>query len=203
MDFSAFLSGLAMMASLIVAIGAQNAFVLRQGLRDEHVLAVVLICALSDAALVTLGVVGFAAIAARAPWLDSVMRWGGAAFLAWCGAVSLRSALRSTEALTAAAAVEKAALGAVVAHCLAITWLNPHVYLDTVFLIGAVSTQFPGAEAWFGAGAMTASFAFFFALGYGARRLRPVFARPSAWRALEAAIALVMWTISVRLVAGA
>ena len=203
MDFSAFLGGLSVLLSLIVAIGAQNAFVLRQGLRDEHVLAVVLICALSDAVLITVGVTSFGGIAIRAPWLDPVLRWGGACFLAWYGATSLHSALRSTGALTATGPAEKAALREIVLTCLAITWLNPHVYLDTVFLIGAISTQFPGSGGSFAAGAMTGSFAFFFALGYGAKRLKPIFARPSAWRTLEAIIALVMWSISFRLVAGA
>jgi L-lysine exporter family protein LysE/ArgO len=154
MDLLAFLGGLSVLLSLIVAIGAQNAFVLRQGLRDEHVLAVVLICALSDAVLITVGVTSFGGIALRAPWLDPVLRWGGACFLAWYGATSLRSALRSTGALTAAGPAEKAALKEIVLTCLTITWLNPHVYLDTVFLIGAISTQFPGFGASFAAGAM-------------------------------------------------
>jgi L-lysine exporter family protein LysE/ArgO len=203
MDFSAYFSGLSVLLSLIVAIGAQNAFVLRQGLRDEHVLAVVLNCALSDAALIALGVSSFSGIMLRMPWLDPVLRWGGACFLAWYGAMSLRSALRWTGALTAAGPAERAALKKITLTCLAITWLNPHVYLDTVVLIGAISTQLPGAGASFAAGAMTGSFVFFLSLGYGAKRLRPIFARPSAWRTLEAVIALVMWSVSFRLVAGA
>jgi len=203
MNFSVFLAGLATLLSLIVAIGAQNAFVLRQGFPDEHVLAVVLICALSDAVLITVGVTSFGGIVIRAPWLDPVLRWGGACFLAWYGATSFRSALRSTEALTAAGPAEKAALKEIVLTCLAITWLNPHVYLDTVFLMGAISTQFPGSGASFAAGAMMGSFVFFFALGYGAKRLKPIFAKPSAWRTFEAIIGLVMLSISFRLVAGA
>jgi L-lysine exporter family protein LysE/ArgO len=202
MDFAVFLAGMTMGLSLIVAIGAQNAFVLRQGLRDEHVLAVCLACAVSDALLILLGVSGFARIAALMPWLDPAMRWGGAAFLVCYGVKSLDSALRSTEALTAGGAAAAGAFRTVTA-CLAITWLNPHVYLDTVVLLGTVSTQFAGGEASFAAGAITGSFLFFFSLGYGAACLRPVFAAPSSWRLLEGATALVMWTIALMLIADA
>jgi L-lysine exporter family protein LysE/ArgO len=203
MDGAVFLTGLTMGLGLIVAIGAQNAFVLRQGLRGEHVFAICLTCAVSDAALILLGVAGFGRIVAAAPWVDPVMRYGGAAFLVWYGARSLRSALRSTEALAVGAAAGAAPLRPVLLTCLAFTWLNPHVYLDTVVLLGAISTQFPGAEDVFAAGAITGSFLFFFSLGYGAAWLRPVFARPAAWRALEGAIAFVMWAIAFKLVAGA
>jgi len=172
MQLSVFLTGLTAGLGLIVAIGAQNAFVLRQGLRREHVLPVVLTCALSDAALILLGVTSFARIAALLPWLDPAMRFGGAAFLAWYGLRSLRAALRSTDALRVTAEGAAAPLGRVLLACLAFTWLNPHVYLDTVVLLGSMSTQFPGAQAAFAAGAMTGSFLFFFALGFGASRLR-------------------------------
>ncbi|HRO10377.1 LysE/ArgO family amino acid transporter [Amaricoccus sp.] len=201
MDFPVFLAGMTMGLSLIVAIGAQNAFVLRQGLRGEHVFAVCLTCALSDAALILVGVTSFARIAALLPWLEPAMRVGGAAFLAWYGARSLRSALTSTDALTVGAG-EAAGLGGALLACLAITWLNPHVYLDTVVLLGTVSTRFPGGGAAFAAGAIAGSFLFFFALGYGAARLRPLFARPAAWRVLEGAIAAVMWTLALRLAVG-
>jgi L-lysine exporter family protein LysE/ArgO len=201
MNFSVFLAGMSTLLSLIVAIGAQNAFVLRQGLRNEHVLAVVTICALSDAILITLGVTSFGKIALRAPWLDPAMRYGGACFLAWYGVKRLNSALRSTMALSPEGSTERANLMPVMLACLALTWLNPHVYLDTVVLLGAISTQFPGAEASFAAGAISGSFLFFVSLGYGATRLRPLFARPSAWRTFEATIALVMWSISFRLIA--
>ena len=202
MELAVFLTGLSAGLGLIVAIGAQNAFVLRQGLRGEHVLPVVLTCALSDAALILLGVTSFARIAAVLPWLDPAMRYGGAAFLGWYGLRSLRAALRSTDALRVTAEGAAAPLGRVLAACLAFTWLNPHVYLDTVVLLGSMSTQFPGAQASFAAGAMSGSFLFFFALGYGAARLRPLFASPRAWRVLDAAIAAVMWTIALRLVTG-
>lgn len=202
-SYPVFLAGLTMGLSLIVAIGAQNAFVLRQGLRGEHVLAVCLACAVSDAALIIIGVTSFAKIAKVLPWLDPVMRYGGAAFLLLYGARSLWSALRSDAALTEARATGTRALVPTLLTCLALTWLNPHVYLDTVVLLGTISTQFPGQQAVFAAGATFGSFLFFFALGYGAAWLRPVFAQPSAWRALEGAIALVMWAIAFELVSGA
>lgn len=202
MNLSVFFTGMTMGLSLIVAIGAQNAFVLRQGLRNEHVFAACLTCAVSDAILIAVGVTSFARIAAWLPWLDPAMRYGGAAFLIWYGARSLRSALRSSEALAVGTSAERSDLTKTLLACLAITWLNPHVYLDTVVLLGTISTQFPGFEASFAAGGVSASFLFFFSLGYGATRLRPVFAKPSAWRILEAVIALVMWAIAFRLVAG-
>lgn len=202
MNLSVFFAGMTMGLSLIVAIGAQNAFVLRQGLRNEHVFAVCLACALSDAILIVVGVTSFGKMATWLPWLDPVMRYGGAAFLIWYGARSVRSALRSTKALTVGASTERGELVRTLLACLAITWLNPHVYLDTVVLLGTISTQFPGFEFSFAAGAVAASFLFFFALGYGARWLRPVFAKPSAWRLLEAIIALVMWAIAFKLIAG-
>lgn len=203
MGLPVFLTGLTMSLSLIVAIGAQNAFVLRQGLRDEHVLPVCLTCALSDTALIVLGVAGFARVTSALPWLDPVMRYAGAGFLAWYGAKSLRSALTATGALDAAGATGARALSRTILACLAITWLNPHVYLDTVVLLGAISSRFPGREVAFALGAAAGSFLFFFGLGYGAGRLRPLFARPRAWRILEVAIAVVMWAIAFRLVAAA
>ncbi len=202
MDFSAYLSGLGMGLSLIVAIGAQNAFVLRQGLKGGHVFAVCLTCALSDVVLIVLGVSSFGRIAAWLPWLDPVMRFGGAAFLAFYGFKNLMSAVRSHGALDVSAANGASPLMPTLVACLAITWLNPHVYLDTVVLLGTISTQFPGREAQFATGAMTASFAFFFSLGYGAAWLRPVFAKPTAWRLLEAGIAAIMWAIAGSLVVG-
>ena len=188
--------------SLIVAIGAQNAFVLRQGLKGRHVFAVCLTCALSDVALIVLGVSSFSRIAAVLPWLDPAMRYGGAAFLAVYGLRNLMSALKSHGALDAGGGNGATPLWPTLIACLAITWLNPHVYLDTVVLLGTISTQYPGREAAFALGAMTSSFAFFFSLGYGAARLRPIFAQPTAWRLLEGAIAAIMWTIAASLVIG-
>lgn len=201
MPLPTYLTGFSIGLSLILAIGAQNAFVLRQGLRGEHVFAVALTCALSDAILIALGVGGFRTLVTQAPWLDPAMRLGGAAFLLWYGARSLHSALTSRTTLTPAD-IPPAPLGKTLLACLAFTWLNPHVYLDTVVLVGSISTQFPHAEHIFGLGAITASFAFFFALGYGATLLRPVFATPRAWRLLETAIAVLMWSIAAKLLSG-
>lgn len=186
--------------SLIVAIGAQNAFVLRQGLRGEHVFAVCLVCALSDAVLIAAGVSGMSEIARVAPAVAPAMRYAGAAFLVAYGLRSFRAAWAADAALVPAEG-GGGSLGRALAVCLALTWLNPHVYLDTVLLIGSVATQYPDRAA-FAAGAMTASFVFFFGLGYGARWLRPAFARPAAWRALEVGIGAVMWAIALRLLAG-
>jgi L-lysine exporter family protein LysE/ArgO len=201
MSVPVYFTGFSMGLSLIVAIGAQNAFVLRQGLRSEHVFAVCLTCALSDALLILLGVTGFQQISMVLPWLDPLMRYGGAAFLIWYGARNLYSALRSSGALAArdagASSLRRALL-----TCLALTWLNPHVYLDTVVLLGTISTRFPGLEASFAAGAVTASFLFFFSLGYGATKLRPVFANPTAWRVLEGLVAVTMWLIAFKLLGG-
>lgn len=201
MDFSTYLTGFTMGLTLIVAIGAQNAFVLRQGLRGEHVLAVVATCALSEAILVSVGVAAFGQIAAVMPGLEPAMRYAGAAFLFWYGAKNLQSALGAASVLVAASG-NVTPLASTLVTCLALTWLNPHVYLDTVVLLGSISTQFPGAEASFGAGAVTASFVFFSTLGFGARWLRPLFANPRAWRILEGVIALTMWLIAIKLLTG-
>ena len=187
--------------SLILAIGAQNAFVLRQGLRRSHVFAVCLTCALSDAALIAAGVAGFGSLAEAAPWIEPVMRWGGALFLIVYGARALLSAWRGGAVLMVeGGAVE--ALGPVLVTCLALTWLNPHVYLDTVVLLGSVAAQYEDRVS-FAIGAMTASFVFFFTLGYGARRLAPLFARPQAWRVLDLCVGLLMWAIAAALIRGA
>lgn len=187
--------------SLIVAIGAQNAFVLRQGLRNEHLFAVCLACSLSDAVLIVIGVTSFRQISVWLPWLDPVMRYGGAAFLLWYGARSLWTAIHSPGTLAAGPA-SAMSFRVTLLTCLALTWLNPHVYLDTVVLLGTISTRFAGHEASFAAGAATASFLFFFSLGYGAIWLRPVFLKPAAWRILEILIALVMWSIAIKLLVG-
>lgn len=202
MDLAVFFTGMMMSLSLIVAIGAQNAFVLRQGLRGEHVLAVCLACAISDAILITVGVTSFGTVSEWLPWLEPVMRYGGAAFLTWYGVKSLMSALRSKEALAADSSLPKTGLFRTLVACLALTWLNPHVYLDTVVLLGTISTQFTGRQGSFAVGAVLGSFVFFFALGYGAIKLRPVFERPTAWRILETLIALVMWIIAFKLLVG-
>lgn len=192
-----FLTGL----SLILAIGAQNAFVLRQGLRREHVAAVVAVCALSDAVLIAAGVTGFGLLAARLPGLGEGMRWAGVAFLLAYGALRFRAALRGGEALRPSEG-PGAPLGRVLATCLLLTWANPHVYLDTVVLLGSIAAQYDPLRAAFGLGAMLASGVFFSALGFGARLMAPVFARPAAWVVLEVGVGLTMWAIAAGLAFG-
>ncbi len=199
--FQAGVSGFLVGISLIAAIGAQNAFVLRQGLRREHVGAVVLTCGLSDAVLIAAGVLGFGAVSAAVPWLAQAMRWGGVAFLVVYGALRFRAAFRGGAALMPAADL-RAPLGQVLATCLVLTWANPHVYLDTLVLVGSIaSTHAPWANA-FGVGAALASVSFFATLGYGARLLAPVFARPRAWVWLEVIVGVVMWAIAAGLAFG-
>jgi L-lysine exporter family protein LysE/ArgO len=195
----ALLSGLALGLGLIVAIGAQNAFVLRQGLRLEHVAAVVTVCAVSDVALIVAGVLGAGAVLAQVPWLVPVVCFAGAAFLLGYGALAARRALRPG-ALLPDAAGARAGLAATVGTCLALTWLNPHVYLDTVVLLGSMASTH-GEHRWqFATGAGVGSVLWFTGLGYGARLLRPVFARPGAWRVLDGVIAVVMAALAASLV---
>jgi L-lysine exporter family protein LysE/ArgO len=197
------LSGFAVSFSLILAIGAQNAFVLRQGLARRHVFAVCLTCAVSDAALIGAGVAGVGALTAATPWLRLAMVWSGAAFLIAYGALRFRTALRPG-ALRADAAEGAQSLGAAIAATLAFTWLNPHVYLDTLGLVGAIGAGFaPDERPAFATGAIAASFVFFFALGYGARLLAPLFAKPGAWQVLDALIGAVMWALAAMLLAEA
>lgn len=195
---SAIFAGYITALTLIMAIGAQNAFVLRQGLRRANVLAVVLVCACSDAILVTVGVFGFEWVESVLPGVLPVIKFGGAAFLFVYGAFSFRAAWRGGESLNAANGAEQSTLRAVLT-CLALTWTNPHVYLDTVVLLGSLSAPYGDARFGFGLGAALASFSFFFALGYGARFLAPVFAKPAAWRVLEVIIGVTMWTIALNL----
>jgi L-lysine exporter family protein LysE/ArgO len=197
----AILSGLGFGLSLIVAIGAQNAFVLRQGLRREHVLPVVLVCAVSDAILIAVGVAGFGALLQAVPWLLVVVRIGGAAFLIAYGVFAARRALRpSTLGVDPAGTPTR--LWVTVATVTALTWLNPHVYLDTVVLLGSVAGTH-GPDRWcFALGAVVASILWFAALGYGARLFRPVFARPASWRVLDGVVALIMFALAIGLLAG-
>ena len=185
--------------SLILAIGAQNAFVLRQGLRREHVGPVVALCALSDAVLIAVGVAGFGAVSGAVPWLGEAMRWAGVAFLLVYGALRFRAAARGGEALMPAAG-QGASLRSVLLTCAVLTWANPHVYLDTVVLIGSISAQHAPHGLAFGMAAAAGSLSFFTALGYGARLLAPVFARPQAWVWLEIGVGVVMWAIAAGLV---
>ena len=195
----AWLFGFSLGLPLILAIGAQNAFVLRQGLRNEHLLLVCLICVLSDALLIIAGVAGFHALIERFPSLVTAARYGGAVFLGGYDALGFARAWGAEHGLDPAARAGNGAWQTALT-CLALTWFNPHVYLDTVVLLGSVSTQFGDAAAHFGAGAIVVSLVFFFSLGYGARLLRPYFAQARAWRLLDFLIGCVMWGIAARLV---
>jgi len=197
---SAALQGFLLGASLIVAIGAQNAFVLRQGLARRHVFAVATFCFVSDGLLIALGVAGVGTLVQSSPRLLFVVTLAGAAFLLAYGALALRRALHPGD-LSAAGAAE-ARLPVALATVAALTFLNPHVYLDTVVLLGSLSARHEGeARLAFGAGAAFASALWFYGLGFGARLAAPLFARPVAWRVLDVAIALVMASIAVSLLA--
>jgi len=194
----AFAQGFATSAALIVAIGAQNAFVLRQGLKREHVLAIVLVCALSDALLIALGVLGLGSLVQHSAALLKTARLGGAGFLILYGAMAMRRAF-GTESIRAQGEVGTRARAAILT-CLTLTYLNPHCWLDTVVLLGSIaSQQKDDSRGLFGLGAACASFAWFFALGYGARALSGLFARPFAWKVLDSAVAVTMWTIALSL----
>jgi L-lysine exporter family protein LysE/ArgO len=196
---SAAIEGFLLGASLIVAIGAQNAFVLRQGLQRRHVFWVALVCAVSDAVLIAAGVAGLGSLVRQVPAVLTAVTVLGVVFLVAYGALAARRAWEG-EAL-AASAVEGQTLGAALATCLTFTFLNPHVYLDTVVLIGAVSARHaPPANAAFGIGAALSSAVWFFGLAYGARLIAPLFARRRAWQILDGLIAIVMWAIAARLI---
>ena len=196
---TASVTGFSTAFALILAIGAQNAFVLRQGLVRAHVFWLCLLCAVSDAILITVGVLGFGYLVTLYPLFPKLMALGGAAFLFVYGAMRFWAAWKGEYAMQLAG--HSAGLWATLATGAAITWLNPHVYLDTLGLIGAVSTQFvdPVEKTAFGIGAVVASFTFFFSLGYGARLLAPVMQSARAWRILDVLIGLVMWAIAIKL----
>jgi len=197
---SAAITGFATAFSLILAIGAQNAFVLRQGLLRRHVFALCLFCALSDAILISAGVLGFGWLVTLNPNFPTLMALGGAGFLVVYGAIRLRAALSGQSAISDAP--EQTSLASVLATAAALTWLNPHVYLDTLGLIGAVSTGYevPAQKLAFGIAACFSSFVFFFSLGYGAQLLAPFMRTARAWQVLDLLIALVMWSIALGLI---
>ncbi|WP_279480739.1 LysE/ArgO family amino acid transporter [Aureimonas sp. SK2] len=196
-----FLSGFALSAALIVAIGAQNLFVLRQGLLRRHVGPIVLFCGTADALLIAAGVGGAGALLAAAPGLARALALGGAAFLTWYGLAALRR-MASPGAL-AAEAEGGSSLGRALATAAAFTFLNPHVYLDTVLLMGVAGSAQPAdLRPVFVLGAAAASYAWFASLGFGARLLRPLFARPEAWRVLDAIVGAVMLTLAASLLVG-
>ncbi len=203
------LAGFLTGGSLIVAIGAQNAYVLRQGVLRHHIGAVVVVCALSDAVLIAAGVSGIGAVVDHAGRVVDVVRWLGVAFLLWYAAGSLRRAFRPESLLVDGAAAARAeSRRTVVGRAVALTWLNPHVYLDTVLLIGSVAATHAGAGVgldgrwWFAIGAVTASVTWFAGLGFGARALAPLLARPRAWQVVEVLIAATMLLVAARLALG-
>ena len=196
--FSPFLSGFLLSAALIMAIGAQNLFVLRQGLKREHVGPVVLFCGSADALLIAAGVAGVGAFLAAIPQLTIFLTIGGAAFLGWYGFKALRR-MTAPEAM-AVASNSSISLSGAMAATAGFTFLNPHVYLDTVLLMGAAGSAQPAAlRPIFVAGAVSASFTWFAALGYGARLLVPLFARPMAWRVLDAIVGITMLSLAASL----
>ena len=196
---SAALSGFLLGASLIIAIGAQNAFILRQGLLRSHVFILCLICALSDAVLIAAGVAGLGTLIKQSPILIEVVTLGGAIFLGFYALKAFQRMARPGAMKDAE--VASPSLKTAVLTCLAFTFLNPHVYLDTVLLVGSLSSVYEGhAQTAFGIGAGTASFVWFFGLGYGARLLQPLFTKPAAWRVLDGIIGVVMSALALSLV---
>ena len=199
-----FLQGLGLGASLIMAIGAQNAHVIRTGVRGQHVLATVAACIVVDVVLIGLGIAGLGALVEASPTLMAIARYGGAAFLVWYGWRCWKSSLRGGASLVLSEGDKAQTLGRALATVLALSLLNPHVYLDTVVLLGAVGSSLAGdARLSFALGAMTASVLWFSALGLGARRFAPVLGRPSVWRAIEALTGSLMLVLAYLLVRGA
>ncbi len=196
-SLSAMLNGFGLGASLIIAIGAQNAFVLKQGLKGQFVFVVCSICFVCDAALIALGAGGFGTLAASSPLLLKATLWGGAGFLVLYGLLSFRAALRPVVLPVAEDSPSCGVLLKVAITTLALTLLNPHVYLDTVLLLGSVAAQFPGKDRLpFALGAMAASCVWFYGLGYGSRALEQIFRKPTAWRILDALVGAIMWAIA-------
>jgi L-lysine exporter family protein LysE/ArgO len=193
----AILPGFLTALSLIMAIGAQNAFVIRQGLTRKHVLLVVLVCVASDTLLISLGIGGFGAVISSLPWLLEVIRWGGVAYLIWFGVRSLISAFRNETLDTAGAGVQSAKK--VLFTILGFTFLNPHVYLDTVILLGGIGSQFGDSKWFFAVGASMGSLVWFFSLGFGAKAASRFMSKPIFWRVLDSVIAVVMFAVALTL----
>ena len=195
------LAGLLTGLSIIVAIGAQNAYVLRQGILRSHVAAVVLVCALSDVVLIAVGVSGVGVVVDRAEWVLTAIRWLGVAFLAWYGVSSLLRAWHP-DTLAAASGGTAAPRSRVVGRAIALTWLNPHVYLDIIVYGILASAHGSGGRWWFAVGLAAASWLWFCGLGLGARMLAPVLARPRAWQIVDVLVALTMLLVAAKLAIG-
>ncbi|WP_392564027.1 LysE/ArgO family amino acid transporter [Orbus wheelerorum] len=194
----AFWYGMGTGFSLIMAIGAQNAFVLKQGLKKNFVFSVCLVCALSDSILIYLSIMGFSHFITQYPIVVTIAKYFGAIFLFCYGLRSFYTAIKKQGSLKPSD-LEKGSFFKVIGVCLAFTWLNPHVYLDTVLLIGSVSLQFSGATYQFACGTILASWIFFFSLGYGARMLLPLFTNPISWKVLDVIVGIIMWLIALTL----
>ncbi|MFC8798219.1 LysE/ArgO family amino acid transporter [Promicromonospora sp. NPDC057138] len=194
------LAGMAFGLSLIVAVGAQNIFVLRQGLRREHVGLVAGICAASDFVLISAGVGGLGALIQSAPLVVEIARWAGAAVVLVYGGMAAHRAVNGQRVVMGRHSVTDRTVGAAVATTLALTWLNPHVYLDTVVLVGGLAATHGDDRWWFGLGACVASAAWFVALAYGARYLAPLLEKPGAWRVLDTVVAATMLVVAVSLI---
>ena len=198
--FSSYVQGFSIGLSLIVAIGAQNAFILKQGLLKQHIFWLCLICALSDSILIAAGVFGFSHLVVNYPQSVEIAKYLGAIFLLVYGAQHFYQALFKSEKMnTGITEHNGSSLQSLIFICLALTWLNPHVYLDTVVLVGSISTQFEQTKLYFLFGAITASWLFFFSLGYGSRFLLPIFQNAKSWKVLDGIIGIVMWWISFHL----
>lgn len=197
--FALIATGFGFAVSLIAAIGAQNAFVLRLGLMRQHVIPVIAICIGSDIILMSIGIAGFGAIVENAPWLVTVMRIFGSAFLVFYGAQALQRVFKPS-AMTESGAGSQKGLLPVIGATLAVTYLNPHVYLDTIVLLGSLANSY-GDQKWiFGIGCFLATTVWFTALGFGSRHLAPLFAKPKAWQILDAAIAIIMFAIAASII---
>lgn len=195
-----FLKGLGTGAGLIIAIGAQNAFVLKQGIVKNHVFVTALLCIVLDVALISLGVGGFGTILASNSLLLTLSKWGGALFLGYYGFRSFRAVFAS-EAIDVTGERRRPGLKATILTVLALTLLNPHAYLDTIVLLGSIGAQFPAEErVFFGAGAIIASIIWFFTLSYGARYLAPLFQKPVSWKVLDFLVGVIMWSIALLLI---
>ncbi|MTI11195.1 LysE/ArgO family amino acid transporter [Curvivirga aplysinae] len=199
--YTAALQGFLLGAGLIIAIGAQNAFILKQGLKREYVFALSTFCFLSDALLIIAGIAGMGTLVSSNPTFTKIAAIGGALFLIWFGFNSFRSAFKG-ESLSASKESSPKSLWKAVALVAALTWLNPHVYLDTVVMLGSIAGQYPADERiYFAGGAVFASMAWFYTLGYGAAWLAPIFAKPMSWKILDFSIGIVMWLIAYSLIA--
>ena len=192
---NALLTGFLASLSLIIAIGAQNAFVIRQGLSRNHILAVVLICAASDMSLIFLGTAGLGTIVKALPWLIPVMRWFGVCYLVWFGLNTLKNMFRNDH-LDAGGTSKQLTLGKAVVTTLMLTWLNPHVYLDTLVFLGTLANQFGDARWLFASGAAVASWVWFTGIGFGASRASKFMSKPIFWKILDGTIAVIMFSIA-------